>query len=300
VTPNALSVRFCEGLEERLRPQAEALADLEGRLRTLVEAARAVWPELAVAPEDFAAHAAGHLRDDAPLAEALAALRAPDLWLALACVSGQPAALRAFEARYFGEIDRALARLDPAAATRDDVRQIVREKLFVAAPGARPKIAEYAGRGDLKNWVRVTVVRTVLNLVTRGHRDIPVSSDLLVLLPAPGADPELDHARRLYRHELEEALAEAASALPARERSLLLYELGEGLGIDQIGALYGVHRSTAARWLARAREKLLGEVRRALSARLRIAPAELDSILRLLGSQLDVTIERVLRAAAAP
>jgi RNA polymerase sigma-70 factor (ECF subfamily) len=72
----------------------------------------------------------------------------------------------------------------------------------------------------------------------------------------------------------------------------------DGLGGDAIGRFYGgVHRSTVLRWIEAARERILGETRRLLAARLRLSSSELDSLVRLVESQLDTSILRPLRAS---
>jgi RNA polymerase sigma-70 factor (ECF subfamily) len=64
----------------------------------------------------------------------------------------------------------------------------------------------------------------------------------------------------------------------------------DGLTIDEIGALYRVHRATAARWLARAQVGLTKEIRAALIRTLNLQPAELRSVLRLIRSGLQVSL----------
>ncbi len=68
----------------------------------------------------------------------------------------------------------------------------------------------------------------------------------------------------------------------------------DGLNIDEIGASFRVHRSTVARWLAQARERILEETRKLLSSRLQIGRAEAESVIHLVQSQLDVSIYRYL------
>jgi RNA polymerase sigma-70 factor (ECF subfamily) len=67
------------------------------------------------------------------------------------------------------------------------------------------------------------------------------------------------------------------------------------LNVDEIGSLYDVHRATAARWVAAARERLGTRIRDELAAQLKIDVAEVDSIVRLVQSRIDVSLERVLR-----
>jgi RNA polymerase sigma-70 factor (ECF subfamily) len=68
----------------------------------------------------------------------------------------------------------------------------------------------------------------------------------------------------------------------------------DGLSIDALGEIYGVHRATAARWIAKIREDLLARTREAFSARAKVGRAEFESLLRLARSQLDVSLRRVL------
>jgi RNA polymerase sigma-70 factor (ECF subfamily) len=75
---------------------------------------------------------------------------------------------------------------------------------------------------------------------------------------------------------------------------LLKYHYVDGFSIDKICAIYTVHRATAARWLGAAREALAVETHRLLGTRLGVSPSELRSIARLVESQLDLSIRRLL------
>ena len=72
----------------------------------------------------------------------------------------------------------------------------------------------------------------------------------------------------------------------------------DGLSIDQLAALHGVHRATAARQVHSARDAVLAGTRRELVRRLRLSPRELASMMRLIHSQLDLSLPRVLRQSA--
>ncbi|HMR07624.1 MAG TPA: hypothetical protein PKA88_17700, partial [Polyangiaceae bacterium] len=60
-----------------------------------------------------------------------------------------------------------------------------------------------------------------------------------------------------------------------------------------IGALYSVHRATVARWIVSTKASLAKALHRALKSRLQVDQAELESILRLIESQVHITLERV-------
>ncbi|MCA9711271.1 MAG: sigma-70 family RNA polymerase sigma factor [Myxococcales bacterium] len=233
-------------------------------------------------------------RDDLP--QAPAQPRWPDLYLAVACTQGDQAALRAFERRVMPEADAAIRGIDREPAFVDEVRQRVRTKLLVAEPGHPPKLADYAGRGPLAGWLSVVALRTALNLVRDRRRADPLAGDrwaAALVLPATD-DLELEHLKQSYGAELREALVEASRTLSDRERAVLRLCFVDGLSIDRIGAIYGVHRSTAARWLQRARAGLHEATRERLAARLRTTPTQLSSVDRLVHSQIDVSLGGLL------
>lgn len=92
----------------------------------------------------------------------------------------------------------------------------------------------------------------------------------------------------------ETAIERALTRLSVRDRTLLRLHLAERLSIDALGAMYSVSRATAARWLAAARGALAQGVRDDLRARLHIPDSELDSLIAVVRSQLDVSVLRRL------
>ena len=95
---------------------------------------------------------------------------------------------------------------------------------------------------------------------------------------------------------LKRAFDVALRSLPAREQTLLRQHVIDGLTIDQLGALYHVHRATAARSLERARQAILAATREQMMGKLRVRSSELDSILRLIRSKLEVSLHGLRRA----
>ena len=68
----------------------------------------------------------------------------------------------------------------------------------------------------------------------------------------------------------------------------------DGLSIDQIGALYQVHRATAARWVQQAKSSLLDALREELAKRLGESHDACDSVVALVRSRIDLSLERAL------
>lgn len=285
-----LSEIFLARLPAPARSAAGHDTNLERALTSVVQAAHAAWPGVQISSESFVAHLAVHASVDTG---SLTDLRTDDLYLACACALGDAAALGAFEQAYFRDIEPALARMTGRTTLHDEVAQALRSTLFAPRPGKAPQIAIYAGRGDLRNWTRAATVRVILNLVTRKPRDVPAPAELLGAIPSPTADPELAHMKDIYQAEFREAFASAVESLGSRDRNLLRHAFIDGLSIDEVGALFGVHRATAARWLASARTKLMAEVRRGLMQKLHVDGSEFASIMRLLRSELNISLVRL-------
>jgi RNA polymerase sigma-70 factor, ECF subfamily len=290
---------FLDAAPANVRATLEAIPDLDRRLWTIVAEGRAAWPDLAVDAVDVVAFVARQVTPD--LAEAaLDGLRPADLYLAAGCAKQLPAAIAAFDRDYIREVDIALARMRIGAPRLSDVKQLVRQRLFVGggtagAPTSPGKIAEYGGRGDLRRWVRSVAVRTCLNDLRKGKREVLVDDDHLIAQHAIAADdPEVEYMKRTYASEFKAAFSDALKQLGAREQTLLRYHHVDGLNIDEIGAIYRVHRVTAFRWLEKAKEQLVRSTLEILRAKLKLPPDELDSVLRMIRSQIHLSLVRHL------
>jgi len=290
---------FLDAAPPAVRATLETLPDLDRRLWALVAEGRAAWPDLAIDGKDVIEFVARQLTPE--LADAaLDGLRPADLYLACACARGVPGAISAFDRDYMREVDIALARMRIGPPRLSDVKQLVRQRLFVGggttgAPTSAGKIAEYGGRGDLRRWVRSVAVRTCLNELRKGKREILVDDDNLIAQHAIAQDdPEIAYMKRTYAAEFKAAFVAALGQLGAREQTLLRYHHVDGLNIDEIGAIYRIHRVTAFRWLEKAKDALIGTTLDTLRARLQLPTGELDSVLRMIRSQIHLSLVRHL------
>jgi RNA polymerase sigma-70 factor (ECF subfamily) len=219
---------------------------------------------------------------------------AGDVALAAAAARGDASAIRRVD-ELLADLGAAVRRIDPSPAFADEVRQTVRVRLLVA-DGRAPRIAAYAGRGSLRAWLRVAAARVAIDL-KRSQRTTGAradSDDVLGELVAREPDAELRHLKAMYRREWKDALAGALVALPDRDRALLRLHHVDGLRLAAIGRLYGVAESTASRWLAHAAERVGEDARDRLVARLALSTSELESVGRMVRSQLDLSISRLL------
>jgi len=280
-------------LPEPRRAELAAFPDLESHLRALVAAAVAAWPQLEPAPERFIAHLAGRLAaSDAPV-ELLAQVHAADLYLAAACLNREPVAIALFEWSLLPEARKALRGMSLAPAVIEEVTQAVRCRVLVGGEDGRPLVADYGGLGPLRAWLRAIAVHAALK-VLRSEKKLVDDEDVLLALPSSEDDPELKHLKERYAADFKVAFAQAFAALSHRERNLLRQQLLDGLTLDELATLYHVHRATVARWLGQARSALLQGTRRELGARLGVERVEVESIMRLVRSRLDISIRSFL------
>jgi len=260
--------------------------------QALVETARAAWPAVRLDPPQLVDFIAQRLAG-ADLAAALASAPAADLVLAAACAAQEPTAHAAID-DVLSEVDAAGASTRSPKDLIDDVKQLIRVQLLVARDGKPPGIVGYRGKGPLRGWVRITATRELIRHQRKRARETPSERPLDEAL-GDAADPLLLQLKAEYRSEFATALREAITELDAEDRTLLRQQIVDQLSIDEIGAAFGVHRATAARWLQRARGALVARTRGRLAARLKMPVEEIDSVIRLVQSQLDVSVVRYLR-----
>lgn len=246
---------------------------------------------LAIDRGAFLEHLAEKVSSASDAVRALLDADAPSLALALACAKGDGQALQIFDEQYLqGALEPVLARLGAKGAEVDELLQTLRLKLLVAPGGGRAGIGDYSGRGALEGWLRVIAVREVIKARQRQQREVPLEDDHLMSIAFPAGEPEIFHVKAQWAGEFRRAFKDALKSLSPRDRTVLRYNVIDGLSIDEIGRLYNVHRASAARWLVKARESLLWKTREHLKERLEVSDEELDSILRAIESQLDASL----------
>lgn len=287
-----------DGLERSVADEARTIRDLDARLATILAAARARWPALAVDAHRFMRFLAERIPLDVAFAAGLASLHADDLYLTCACTDGDAAAVALFEAAHRPTIQMALAGMGNVHGLGDEIGQRVRTRLFVRdAGGPPPRIASYSGRGDLRSWVRATTIREAITVLRASGKEVLGHDDMIAAMPAVEDDPELEYLKKLYRAEFKTAFEQAFATLSTRDRLLLRYRFVDGANIDDIATIHQVHRATAARWLAEIRDRLFAETRRRMTEALEVSEGEVESIVRMIQSQLEASISGLMRDA---
>lgn len=255
-------------------------------LDELYELCQAAWPTLTLPKDAFAAHLGRG-------AEPVNREHVAELFLSCACLAGDPKAISLFERNYLSQIPLFLSKVERDPDAVADVQQSLREKLLVAPAGGVARLAEYTGSGSLGGWLRVVAVRAALDR-KRAHKSTVSSDSVPEAVLSPSVDPELDFIRHRYASEFREAFAAAILSLDPKNRTILRLHIVDGLNIEKIGLIYDVHRATVARWIADIRSTLFNKTRDELARRLSLSTNDFDSVVRLVGNDLDASVHRLL------
>ncbi|CAN5884979.1 hypothetical protein BH11MYX2_BH11MYX2_09040 [soil metagenome] len=286
----SLADRFCAAAPAEHRADLERFADLERWLTDFVERGRSAWPQLSVEPATFVAFAAQRFGGETAAA-ALASLYAAGPYLGAVLAAGSMEALDEFERSYVPRIHAALRRLPLDAGEVDDVTQHVRDRLLVST-GAEPRIASYATH-DLGALVHVIAVRAAMSLLRKRKKTVSLDGDALLRLSDSG-DIALDSIKKTSREAFREAFAKAVGDLEPRDRNLLRMHLLDGVQLEPLAKMHGVHRATVVRWLGAARRTVFDTTRKHLQAALGLERDEAEHLYGLIESRLDVSVERLL------
>src|SRR5205085_2449000 len=191
-------------------------------------------------------------------------LQASDLYLAIACESGNETAWWHFDRQYRSFVERLARHLLSSRADADEVIDHVYAELFgtKVVNGVRiSKCSTYSGRGSLQGWLRAVVSHAVIDFYRR--RQDEVSLDKLeegdgrigrvwIARDHRGEESMLgDLVRDRYRAVTLVALDQALDALDDHEKLLLLYYHVEGLKLREIARIVEEPASPIRRWFQR-------------------------------------------------
>lgn len=193
----------------------------------------------------------------------------------------------------FADLARHLCARRASSSQAEEAVQRLRHRLLTSDGVSPPRLLTYAGRGDLRAWVRVAAVRTWLNLERETARERSKPADEVLADRAVG-DLELEFLKGSYRESFHRAFLESLAALPADERLVLKMHYLDKASMEEIGRVVGAHRITVLRRLERTRAQLAEDTKQRLSARHQLSGAEVESMLRLIQSHLDLSLQSAL------
>jgi RNA polymerase sigma-70 factor, ECF subfamily len=270
------------GSDERDRAMAEELS---------TQALAAAWPGVSILVEDFRNFLNQRGETELPP-------HVHDLYLVFAARQGDTAALTVFETQFVATLRASVARIDSSPDFVEECLQALRERLLC---GPSPRLDGYTGRGSLRAWLKVAATRLALDTVRTRKRRREQPPELAEQTPSKNAGPDEMAFKLRYAQVFERALAHAVTELSAHERTVLRLHFVEGLGADAIGRMYGRDRSNVYRWLRAWRARLGVDVREALRAEMGTLPeSDFGSLVRLVGSAIDLDLSRLLPRVAEP
>jgi RNA polymerase sigma-70 factor, ECF subfamily len=260
--------------------------NLEQAAAHAYHAGRTTWPGLSIDLSAFQ----GWVHQAGIEIEALRE-RGDELYLVAGCVAQDPEAHQAFERRYLTPLHQNVGRIALSADQADELRQQLRVTLLL---GTQPKIGTFRGQGPLGAWVQVCAVRLALKLGAAQDRMASPDASLLEGLVSHDADQELLAAKSQYRDAFQSALEECFTSLPDRQKTLLRMHFLEGMSIDEMGQVFHVHRATIARWLVAIRREVLDQLCTKMSMNLRTSSSEFRGMVRLVRSDVRISLHRIL------
>lgn len=292
-----LSGLFLPHVAEAQRGPLSRSPGLEDTLATVLSIAADRWPQIRLQSEDFLPFLARRMPAELVAAEELFDLEVGDLYLLCAYERRDAQAVVALETNYMARVEAGLARFGATRPMIEDIRQVLHQRLLTAERGV-PGSLRYHGKGALVRWMYVSATRTALDVWRKSVKVAPLE-DAHLERAVLGEDHEVAYLKLRYRAEFKEAFQAAFATLSKRDRNVLRYYILDQLNIEQMGAIYRVHRATVARWIAAARQHLLVETRSAMLAKIQSNQATFESVMRLIESELEVSMRRLLEQPPA-
>ena len=165
---------------------------------------------------------------------------------------------------------------------------------LVGSVDAPPKLASYAGKGPLAGWLGVAAQRIAL-MIERHEGGGKRAADAAG--PRRGWSPPIRSWPFIKGHLRARSSAPSARRCcrsDDRERMVYRMHIIDGLTVERIAKTYGVSHSTVSRWMAAARAGIVAEAQRLLRDEMQASPGDYESMSRLLVSQLDLSVSRLL------
>ena len=261
--------------------------ETRNRAKELAQSAAAAHPSLSGTVDAFADHLLSLVGEDASIED----IRAPDLYVAWCCSQGCSAALESFWATCVPTARRAAFSVTKNEDLAEDVVQEVLQKLIVGTGDKPGTLASYQGRSKLDRWLRSVTVRAAISASRKSSQKAGTEDEeVLMQVPAVDDDPELALLKESSGEMVETALRDSLRELDSETRLVLQQHLIDGLTIDQLASIYRIHRATAARRIAKAREALLAATRQKLRSAIQLTGGDLDSLINFAQSRVKLSL----------
>ncbi len=226
----------------------------------------------------------------------LAQIQADDLFMAIACASGNERAWWEFDQQHRAYMERVARHL---SRTEIDATDIV-DSVYVQLYGTRivdgervSKFATYSGRGSIRGWLRTVIWHSLVDQHRASHDEVSLDEmnenvgegtahASFAVVPDDGEIEMIGHiTRERYKKATVRSIEHAFSSLDDHEKLLLLYYHVENMKLREIARLVEnedsplrgwfqrksqaresnpagrIHESTIMRWLEKSYAKVL-------------------------------------------
>ena len=153
-----------------------------------------------------------------------------------------------------------------------------------------PGISRYRGEGPLAALLYFIAVR--VELETAAIK--PLRDDALLELAAAETGFEESKSRGTSADERFGRRSKSLALSPGRGKVLLQFHVVDGLNIDAIGAIYGAHRATVARWLVAIRTRVFANLKERFALKWKMSTSELRSLTKVMRNYVHLSAARVL------
>jgi RNA polymerase sigma-70 factor (ECF subfamily) len=245
-----------------------------------------------VSAEEFARELGRRLGASAdPVIVALEKCHAADVYLAIAASRGDSNAIRIMEKTCIRDAVRSAAR--KTSATADQLNEVIQRTCRLMLVDEPPRVAacrNFNGSSTLRRYLTIVATRELVRIIKRARESEPLEEHQLITSLVPASDPVIMMLRHRHRDDVDASFRVALGKLSDRASALLRFKLVRHWSIGQIASFYGKSIPTTHRWIAEARDELAGHVRAEVARRLNIPIVEVDSIVRLVQSQIDLSL----------
>lgn len=178
-----------------------------------------------------------------------------DLQLVEACLRHDAAAQTALVRRHRRMVRQVLARHGLKPDDVADVEQQMWLRLLMGNDNVPPALGAYRGVGPLTAWLRTCAAREALTF-RRKYAARPRNCHLIDDHLAAAPDPECEVLRREAGSVFAAAFCEAVATLDEDDRRLLREHAVDCVGIGELAAHRGMHRTTVMRRLSKIKSRL--------------------------------------------
>jgi RNA polymerase sigma-70 factor, ECF subfamily len=235
----------------------------------------------------FLTFVAACIKPDEP-ADSIAGRCLDDMLIAFEAGNGAAAAIAHISELIY---EHASAWTRAASERRDDIVQAVLVRLLVAEGQLPPKILSYRGTAALRTFLKVVVTRASISEARTKVAQSSLSMSYKIV--APAHDPEVEALRAKYGPQFRSALAATLAELSVDDRTLLKLHYRNGVNVNDLAVMQGVHRVTLSRRLSQIRDHVFQVTRERFRVLLQVSESEFASIVRLVASDIDLELSSV-------